>query len=150
MHESRDGGERWNAGEERWNRDFLSPKHSEHYMFSNGSLSLIQFKLLFWELENCVKAFKNWWPRLLTAGYIKKQWLETKVIAERPVKSSFKPSRKGPLARRSSDGRSGVRLWVIQDGEKIINMYNSWQFFLLNHKQEAEAMDFNLMGLKYN
>lgn len=42
-------------------------------MFSNGSSSLIKFKLFFWELENCVTAFKNWWPRLLTAGYIKKQ-----------------------------------------------------------------------------
>lgn len=113
-------------------------------------LSLIKFKLLFWELENCVMAFKNWWPRLLTAGYIKKQWLEKKVITERPVKLSFKPSRKGPVARTSSDGRSGVRLCVIQDGEKIINMYDSWQFFLLSHKQETEAMDFNSMVLKYN
>lgn len=115
-------------------------RNSEHYMFSNGSSSLIKFKLFFWELENCVTAFKNWWPRLLTAGYIKKQWLEKIVITEKPVKSSFKTSRKGPVARTSSDGRSGIRLWVIQDGEKIINMYDSWQLFPLNHKQEAEAV----------
>lgn len=150
MHESRDRGESKNAGEERWNRGILSTKHSEHYMFSNGSSSLIKFKLFFWELENCVMAFKNWWPRLLTASYIKKQWLEKKVIRERPVKSSFKPSRKGPMARTSSDGRSGVRLWIIQDGEKIINRYDSWQLFPLNHRQEAEAVNFNSMVLKYN
>lgn len=72
------------------------------------------------------------------------------MITERPVKLSFKPSRKSPVARTSSDGRSGVRLCVIQDGEKIINMYDSWQFFPLSHKQETEAMDFNSMVLKYN
>lgn len=55
--------------------------------------SLIKFKLPFWELDNSVVAFKNWWLHFLTVGFIKKLCLENKTITERLTNSSTKSRR---------------------------------------------------------